>query len=130
MKPINDYIVERIRIDNVKPTCDFPINGTIDDMIKFLKMNGFKETRFTFGNIFALLNKKSTKQFVCYNKEFDAVRLWFADTTNKITNDNPVFLISFIKGNNQREFRYSGEKFNNQCSQQEFIEMLNKCFDF
>lgn len=129
MKPINDYIVERIKIDNVKPACDFPINGTIDDMIKFLKMNGFEETRFTPGNIFTFLNKRSAKQLAYYNY-FDAVRLWFADTTNKITEDNPVFLVSFIKGTTRREFMYSGEKFNNQCSQQEFIEMLNKCFDF
>ena len=37
----DDIITERIRIDNVKQV-RFPVDGTVKDMVKFLKMNGFE----------------------------------------------------------------------------------------
>ena len=127
MKPISNYIVERIRIDNIK--CAFPIDGSTNDMIKFLESNGFMKIPFKIGGIFNLLNKKSAKQFVILSAG-GITRFWFADTSNHpISEDNPVFLIiSKNKTGGEREFAYSNTDLKNHCNKQEFIEMLNKRF--
>lgn len=46
MNPLSDYIVERIRVDNIKWK-KFPIDGSLNDVIEFLKYNGFEQSEYS-----------------------------------------------------------------------------------
>jgi hypothetical protein len=93
MKPLNNYITERIRVDNIKHL-EFPIDGTIDDMVKFLKAYNFEEcdTKNKKYSSKVFLNDMKAKSYVI---SFDYTRIWFADTSkNEISKINPMFFIS------------------------------------
>lgn len=92
METLNNYIAERIRVDNVKSP-EFPIDETIDEKIKFLKMMGFEEIMTlpkntdNYGTIF---NNAHTKGF-CSDGEYIIA---FADTSkHKISTSNPYYYI-------------------------------------
>ena len=98
MKTINDYIIERIRIDNVKRTTfrEFPLDGGIKGIEDFLKDNGFTQIKCDEpaltkrGNF---LNSKHGKYYIIYNSQIKSFT--FADTSNgPISKTNPMYYIN------------------------------------
>ena len=98
METLNNYITERIRVDNIKRP-EFPINGTLDDVVKFLKEQGFKEIKdlpyFTlYTNYVVPFNKYKDK---CFAIEVDGTNtgiIYFADTSkDKISKSNILYII-------------------------------------
>lgn len=78
MKNLNNYITERIRIDNIKCP-EFPVDGTLDDIIQFLKENGFVKLTLE-GNVFkSFINAKARS----FDINLVTDRIWFADTSKK-----------------------------------------------
>ena len=89
METLNNYITERIRIDNIK-SAKFPIDGKIDDMVGFLQSQGFSQIHTNALNLRSVFNKAKGKCFMVYNIHV----IWFADTSNnKINNDNNIFSV-------------------------------------
>ena len=43
MRTLKDIILEKLKVDDIIIDKEFPIDGTADDMIKFLEENGFKK---------------------------------------------------------------------------------------
>ena len=126
MNTLNNYITERIRINNIKGV--FPIDGKLEDIIKFLEANGFTETKWEDLSIFAIFKETHAKQYNILSVG-GITRLWFADTSNgPVSRNNPVFLIKIYKMGGKHEFAYSEKDLNLMCDKQEFIEMLNKRF--
>lgn len=120
------YISERLNPRHLG-TAKFPIDGTINDMVKFLKYNGFKEIK----------NDQSKSADEQFDEELmkgiitddDPDRIWFADTSEeKISDDNPIFLIR--RKNNITVYHYSDGHFDRKYDKQEFIEKLNNRFGF
>lgn len=122
---VDDIITERIRIDNVKQV-RFPVDGTVKDMVKFLKMNGFEEFGEENMSVVKQFNKEKIRGFMM-NRDKDI--LWFADTTkNKISSMNPVFLYNIEEDCFKFIFHeYDGSI---ECYKYEFEEELNKRFGF
>lgn len=89
MKNLKD-ILEKLSIDDIIDSKEFPIDGTIRDMIEFLKEEGFEEAANLSGNLMStILNKKRNKCFIISDTS-----IWFADTSKgDISKDNPIFLI-------------------------------------
>jgi hypothetical protein len=104
MESLNNYITERIRIDNVKPM-EFPVNGNQYDVVDFLEKNGFVEIKGVpnipwYTGYIDFFNKKknrcfgiklkdskdsSSNQFIC-----------FTDTSkDKISKSNMLYVINF-----------------------------------
>ena len=100
MKPINDYIVERIRVDNMKQ--EFPNVHSADEILDFLKKQGFKEIPDTYdfyylGQYVDVFDDKRKKLVIRYTEgKFCTIN--FADTSRSdISDDNPMFTIDFYK---------------------------------
>ena len=95
MKTINDYIVERIKVDNIKPK-EFPVDGTIEDIEDFLKDNGFTQIETNISKLSdrsKFLNKHNGKYYMKY-QVYRNKTITFADTSSKkISNDNPMYYI-------------------------------------
>lgn len=85
MKPINEYITERIRIDNTRRP-EFPINGTVDEQIEYLRHCGFEKIPALDNPIYTMNNQKGRK--VVWNL---GSMLRFADVTKRqISEKNPA----------------------------------------
>lgn len=127
MKNLKDSILEKLSIDSIAPDIEFPIDGTIRDMIEFLKEEGFKEVANSSGNMMStILNRESNKCFINYNN----TTIWFADTSKKeVSEDNPIFLIE--KSSNVSSFSvYIPKKVIVNDNKKAFLEELNKCFNW
>ena len=93
MESLNNYITERIRVDNIKSR-EFPINGTLGEIIDFLKEHGFKEikdlpnlSRYT--DYVVPFNEYRNKCFGVFKKN-----IFFADTSRKkISESNMLYMI-------------------------------------
>ena len=100
MKTINDYIIERIRIDNVKRNTfrEFPLNGGIKDIEGFLKDNGFTQIKCnedTLTERGKFLNSKHGKYYIIYNYAVNSGSISFTDTSNgPISKTNPMYYIN------------------------------------
>ena len=125
MDTLTNYITERIRIDNIKHR-EFPVDGTVKDMVKFLKMNGFEEFGEEDMGVVKQFNKEKIRGFMM-NRDKDI--LWFADTTkNQISENNPVFLI--FRYGNTNELYYDNENLDKPRNESDLLEMVNKRFGF
>lgn len=130
MEPLNNYIIERIRIDNIK-SAKFPIDGTIDEIIKFLEGHGFKEIDDVKGrSATEFFNSKHDKCYWLRDKQW----IYFGDTSeSNISPTNELFMIMIISKGGSREYRIIN---NYSCSNdyhnntKEFLEILNKQFGF
>ena len=133
METLNNYITERIRIDNIRG--GFPIDGSFDDMIEFLRRNGFKVCMNNSGysDYSCLSSQRNGK--VLIRRDVGAGRnqyyvLIFANTNNTITENNPIFVV-FLYGNGSKNFKieYGNDRFE-ILTKDEFLQKLNKVFDF
>jgi len=131
MKNLKDAILEKLKVDDIVLEEKFPIDGTLDDMIKFLEGNGFKYVRCD-GAIDKWFNKYKSK---CFYKNSE--RLWFADTSKeKISEDNPIFSyrvqhksFTVYYCNQGIVYWLAGETIeNSKENKEEFLRELNKRF--
>ena len=128
MEPLNNYITERIRINNIKHS-EFPIDGPIDEIIGFLEGHGFKEIDDIKGRTATdFFNSKHDRCYWLRDKKW----IYFGDTSgSSISQTNKLFMIDLL-GNNG-EYRFMD---NYSCSNdyhnntKEFLEILNKQFGF
>jgi hypothetical protein len=100
MKTLNNYITERLNPKHLGHTAGkFPIEGTIDDMIKYLQGLGFGEFPDfpgTLGDYADFFDKENTKGYIVY-KELNGKGLFFTNTTkSNISRINPGYYIYFI----------------------------------
>ena len=128
METLNNYITERIRVDNIK-SVKFPIDGKIDDMVGFLQSQGFSQIQTDALNLRSGFNKAKGKCFMVYNTHV----IWFADTSNnKINNDNNIFTVddSSKLSRGYRSYFIWDDKKIGEVNKKTFLEKLNKQFGF
>ncbi len=131
MKELTRYISEKLDINKINLD-SFPIDGTLDDIIKFLENQGYfgfswlSETPSGWSKAFNYYKRKSF-----FSKPEDIwgiAYLKFADTTNKnIGKENSIYEIRFDDDN-----KIFGTMYNRQSipiSKEEFLERLNKQFN-
>lgn len=101
MKPLNKYITERIRIDNVKPR-EFPVDGKQYDAADFLEKNGFVEIKVMpelpwYSDYIDFFNQCNGRCFGIKLKDVsDNQFICFADTSReKISKSNMLYMINF-----------------------------------
>jgi len=125
MKNLKDSILEKLKVDDIILTKEFPIDGTLEDIAKFLEGQEF--VRIKSGSIPSIIFNENNKR-VFINRPRD---LWFADTSEKdICEDNPVFYIHLNKHNKSNSnFSVYAPSFNIvNNNKKEFLEELNKRF--
>ena len=133
MKKITD-ILEKLRVDDIVFSEKFPIDGTIDDIIEFLKNQGFEDIDER-GSKDKVFNSKESKCFSCLE---ELQRIWFADTSKgKISKSNPIFVIRFFEDIKKvSSYSYSLYYLNNnrdvefivRDDKEDFLKELNKRF--
>ena len=90
MNPLSDYIVERIRIDNIKPDNTyrgFPFSGTTPEVIDFLEYAGFKrfdspKSAILSGSVVKEFDKREGKCFTVVNDAYHNT-VYFADMSKR-----------------------------------------------
>jgi len=88
MKNLKD-VLEKLRVDDIVINAEFPIDGTIEEMIKFLEGQNFIDISMHHGSISRIFNDMKKKCVVKFGNRFS-----FADTSKeKISKDNPIFYI-------------------------------------
>ena len=133
MKNLKD-VLEKLRVDDIVLPAKFPINGTVDDITKFLENNDFKLVHFN-GAISEGFNKCKSK---CFYK--NTTQLWFVDTSKEpIWEMNPIFTYRILS-NSFGVYYFDavgricwltgelGKIKNSKENREEFLEELNKRF--
>ena len=89
MKNLKD-VLEKLKVDDIVIE-KFPIDGTLDNMVEFLKERNFKEISNDFNNyLYNAFEDAKKKVYLMLDKE-----IFFADTSKeKISEYNPIFLCS------------------------------------
>ena len=127
---LNNTILEKLKVDDITPDIEFPIDGTLDDIAKFLEDAGFvaaEESHNYKGTVDDIFDYNKSK---CFLKE--NIRFWFANTSKeKISKKNPIFFIE------KSEKIFKVYYCNNYTTidivdndKKEFLEELNKRFDW
>lgn len=128
MKNLKDILVEKLKVDDIVLNGKFPIDGTLDDIAKFLEDAGFvpaEENHNYKGSVDDIFDYNNTK---CFLKE--SKRLWFADTSKeKISKSNPIFFIVMP----EKIFKvYYCNNYDTidivENDKEKFLKELNKCF--
>ena len=123
-------VLEKLKVDDIIIE-KFPIDGTLDNIVEFLKERNFKEISNDFDNyLYNAFEDAKKKVYLMLDKE-----MFFADTSKeKISKDNPIFYCS-DKGNlNIFYFNYTHYHYINivigkdNRTKQEFLKELNKRF--
>ena len=131
MKNLKDSILEKLKVDDIIIE-KFPTGENLEDIIKFLKKEGFKEYKIDNSNLVDSFNKIKSKIFLLINEQSNR-HLWFADTSKeKISEHNPVFYIHLNKYNKSNSnFSVYTPSFNIVNNDKKaFLEELNKYFDW
>ena len=128
MNQLSDYITERIRIDNVKQV-KFPIDGTLEEMTKFLESEGFRH----LDSIIVTIPTANNANAKCFMYDKAGTELCFADTSKeKISKKNPLFSIEIdFKSTVFSTYAYDSRGFYEKIidnDREEFLEELNKRF--
>ena len=95
MKNLKDSILEKLRVDDIIINNEFPIDGTLKEIIEFLEGEGFVEEEDfkeanDSGKLSVSFDLAKSKCLKVYGKT-----IYFADTSKKrISKDNPIFLIT------------------------------------
>ena len=133
MNQLSDYITERIRIDNIR-ILKFPIDGTYDEVINFLKDAGFGGLpyKYKISNTNDTINAFNTERsLLFYGKSiFNGCIIRFANTsTEKISADNPMFEMWYNKNHKIYSLCITKGDFEMVAvSDDEFKKLLNKRF--
>ena len=85
------YISERLNPRHLG-TAKFPIDGTIDEVVKFLERQGFEKIENKSYLLIHKSNKFNDTNSKSYMLDIDSTRIMFADTSkNNISEENPIF---------------------------------------
>ena len=94
MKTIVD-VLEKLKVDDI--TFDeFPVDGTLDDAVKFLREYGFEEVEYELEKHFYYVKDIESRKgrYVVVNREDSEII--FGDTSKeKISPKNPLYSISY-----------------------------------
>ena len=128
MRTISRYILEKLDINNVHLNKKFPIDESIDDVVKFLRDNGFEEipnsSQDDWKDVHRKFDKNRGKKVFEYWPPVEVLR--FADMITDISEENPIFSI------NSRKRLWLEEKLydirDKDVSKKEFLKLLNKVF--
>jgi len=131
MKNLKD-VYEKLSVDNIRVSDDFPIEDSFDNTVSFLEAHGFSK----YSNVGQTFDEKKEKFerehgkaiIISMSVFINGYYIRFADTSNKrISKKNPVFLIEFK--NNEKNFfiEYNTWK-EEHVSEKAFLEELNKRF--
>ena len=128
MKNLKEVILEKLKVDDIVLTEEFPIDGKKEDIIKFLKEQDFIHiTNTPTGLLSDIFNNEKKRCIIEY-----AQYIYFADTSiGKISKDNPIFLMCsdrlqvysvYYKGSNDNTIDIVDN------DKKKFLEELNKRF--
>ena len=97
MRTLKAVISEKLKVDDIILNEEkFPIEGTMDDMIKFLEENGFvaaDESHNYKGTADDMFDHNKSKCFYQTSNRF-----WFADTSKEKISKIIVIVMSLIGG--------------------------------
>jgi hypothetical protein len=102
LKELSNYINEKLDINKVNLTSDFPIDKPISKICDYLSKIGFKQMPFSEDSFYApgtslehMIEYSNEKIFLTYK---DNVREWvrFGDLSKPVTKENPVFFINNV----------------------------------
>ena len=133
MKNIVD-IYEKLKVDDiVLNNEEFPINGTFDEMIDFLKEYDFKEVKYDFDKHFLYsesirdFNNKHKRVFIANREEGEII---FADTSREeISAKNLMYsIVPMIDEYTGRCLRNEDTTFSNKYTEKEFAKEMKKYF--
>lgn len=131
MKELTSYITEKLDINKVALNSDFPIKGTINDVIVFLEKCGFKNLGIrppTAEQIFQEFEESTGKVFM-YDTDANWIR--FADNKDgKISKKNPIYTIFFNQDIYTTQTSAYGYGYTKRDSKEVFGKLLNKRFGF
>lgn len=127
MKNIID-ILEKLSVDSIVLDVEFPINGTLEDICRFLEENDFKFIE-NVDQICILFNSAKSKCYTTYNNKI----IWFADTSKeRISKKNPIFRRMKDDFMNTYTIYYTNNsgavKFITDDDRKAFLKGLNKYF--
>lgn len=127
MKNLKDAILEKLKVDDIMLDIEFPINGTIEDICRFLEENDFKFIE-NVDKISTLFNSTKSKCYTTYNN-----RIWFTDTSKgEISKKNPVFTYMNNGYNKYYTIYYTNNlglvKYIVENDRESFLKELNKYF--
>ena len=135
MKNLKD-VLEKLSIDNIVPDKEFPINGTVEDIVKFLIENGYKEIpyeKFWETTIDKFLDFANTigKCFMANDFGSDTVCLSFMDKSN---HEFKNILFNIIEDSNKYQYNILNietavdEEDAKIINKSQFLKRVNKLF--
>ena len=98
MKNLKDIVLEKLKVDDIVFDV-FPVDGTLDDAVKFLKEYGFEEIKFDLEKHFYYRDvikdiENREGRYVVVNK--DDLEIMFGDTSDEdIDEKNPLYSILY-----------------------------------
>lgn len=131
MRNLKD-VLEKLKVDDISFN-EFPLDGTLDDMVKFLEDNNFiiieEDAATPLFTVRQYMNLKHKR--ICYiymSTSYSLLR--FADTSKKeISAKNPIFILS--KNNNGYKYKLASNYDNiKELNKEEFAKLINKHFNF
>ena len=97
MKNLKDILVEKLKVDDITPDVDFPIDEPVKKWIEFLEKYNFTSMRYSSGDgidgVMKKLNDIKGYGFYYGNMMSENCQfIYIADTTKeKISNNNPYY---------------------------------------
>ena len=129
MKNLKEILVEKLRVDDIVLGEKFPIDGKIEDIIKFLKKQGFED----IDDSAIIFDSAKSKCYTTYKN----THIWFTDTSKeKNSKKNPIFHISVAENIATPEKIFEVYYYSSNVDiidivdndKDEFLEELNKRF--
>ena len=100
MKTLKDSILEKLDINKVTITQEFPVNGTWEEMVSFLKSKKFiefKDDNDFINDTVEFINSNPGKYYAIWYGT-NKVDIEFGDTSKDIiSEDNPFFYLEVYK---------------------------------
>jgi hypothetical protein len=121
MKTLNNYILERLNPKHLGYS-GFPIDGTIEEMIKYLENYGFERIPAADNAIYTMNNQKGRKVIWVLGG-----MIRFADVTKrKISEKNPAFAYNIANDYCALEYSDSSSKKSyKQLTKDEFLSAMH-----
>jgi hypothetical protein len=130
MKSLNNYITERLNPRHLGKS-KFPIKGPINNVVNFLKRLGFTEFKPTdiihWQSWYDVVY--SFEQVGGYVFAWSPLMVRFADTSEPISESNPIYNICFNKYTDN-EYYLEIPNDEKQLSEEDFLKEINKKFGF
>lgn len=128
MKNLVD-ILEKLKVDDIKLSEEFPIDKGTATIVNFLKDNNFEEILYSTNDVWRDVHKKFNK-----NKGKKVFEYWskvevlrFADMTKDIDKENPIFCIN---GNGRIWLELLYDVSDIEVEKKEYLKLLNKVFSW